>query len=387
MEPSTQRNDTNVAASALIPKVHAIRALLIAVGTGKRIDDAEAEYTQLRSEVARNLRAFGIHDPNNFVSLWDWFSYWKENGLSSYQSRRDYMNKLYKPVIEALEAAPIEKSTDSSVGKNDQTFSVRHGYVSTDAQTAITIREDAPPEVRQQVVDIMTQMGWDYDNLLGIAERIGKQSWQSSEPRQSSTSSRIQLGRLIAGWEWYLIYDFIERVYAAMGNWEVQGDGRPEPDFEERINAYFRHAGVGWQLTHGKISSRGSEAFEVAVHRALPALNETSQQTAAREIHEALADLSRRPHADLTGAIQHAMAALECVARTASGDTGTLGAILKNYPGLIPKPLDSAVEKAWGYASEKGRHIHEGNEPTRDEAELIVGIAATVATYLARKKP
>jgi hypothetical protein len=80
------------------------------------------------------------------------------------------------------------------------------------------------------------------------------------------------------------------------------------------------------------------------------------------------------------------MAALECVARTASGDADTLGAILKRNPGLIPKPLDTAVEKAWGYASEKGRHIKEGNEPTRDEAELIVGIEATVATYLSKKK-
>jgi hypothetical protein len=76
------------------------------------------------------------------------------------------------------------------------------------------------------------------------------------------------------------------------------------------------------------------------------------------------------------------------VARTACGDPSpTLGKLLERYPKLIPKPLDSAVEKAWGYASEKGRHIREGEEPSRDEAELIVGIAATVATFLSRKLP
>jgi hypothetical protein len=190
----------------------------------------------------------------------------------------------------------------------------------------------------------------------------------------------------VSKWEWFLIYDFIERLYAAMEPWEVQGDDRPEHDFEQRINAYFQYAGVGWQLQDGKITSRGSEAFEVAIHRAIPALNKTGLQTAEREIHEALADLSRRPRADLTGAIQHAMAALECVARTASGDSDTLGEILKRHPGLVPKPLDTAVEKAWGYASERARHIKEGSEPARGEAELIVGIAATVATYLSRKK-
>ena len=55
-------------------------------------------------------------------------------------------------------------------------------------------------------------------------------------------------------------------------------------------------------------------------------------------------------------------------------------------PGTIPRPLDAAVEKAWGYASERGRHLKEGNAPTHEEVELVVGIAATVATYLSRKK-
>ena len=62
----------------------------------------------------------------------------------------------------------------------------------------------------------------------------------------------------------------------------------------------------------------------------------------------ALADLSRRQKADITGAIQHAMAALECVARAVSGDSSpTLGKLLDRHPGLIPKPLDAVVEMTW----------------------------------------
>jgi hypothetical protein len=124
----------------------------------------------------------------------------------------------------------------------------------------------------------------------------------------------------------------------------------------------------------------------VILHRNASALEQTPLQTAQKEIHEAIADLSRRPAADLTGSIQHAMAALECVFRVAADDPNpTLGKLLKHHPGLIPAPLDTAIEKAWGYASNRGRHIEEGNEPTRDEAELIVGVATAVATYLARK--
>lgn len=371
----------------ILQKIHAVRALMIAVATGKRrIEEAEAEYTELRSQIAAGLRVLGISDPNCFQSLWDWFNYWKEHELATYQSRRTYMTSLFKPVIEALEAAPVEAPQKAST-KAKQIFSIRHGYANTDAQLEITIREELPQQVREMIIDIMTQLGLDYDALFDIAARTGKQSWQSSVSRQSGISSRVQLQRLVSEWDWYLVYDFVEQMYAAMENWEVQGDARPEEDFAEKINGYFRHAGVGWQLQDGKITSRGSEAFEVAVHRALPALKDGNHQTAGKEIHEALADLSRRPHADLTGAIQHAMGALECIARTATGDSkGTLGEILSRHPDLIPKPLDVAISKAWGYASERARHIREGNDPTRDEAELIVGIAATVATYLSKKK-
>lgn len=71
------------------------------------------------------------------------------------------------------------------------------------------------------------------------------------------------------------------------------------------------------------------------------------------------------------------MAALECVARDVTGDPkATLGAIIAAKPVLIPKPLDQAVEKAWGYASQYGRHLVEGGNPSIEEAELIVGISA-----------
>jgi hypothetical protein len=53
---------------------------------------------------------------------------------------------------------------------------------------------------------------------------------------------------------------------------------------------------------------------------------------------------------------------------------------------MLPPPLDKGVEKAWGYASEMGRHVREGRELEREEAELIVGIAASVSTYLTKKR-
>ena len=74
------------------------------------------------------------------------------------------------------------------------------------------------------------------------------------------------------------------------------------------------------------------------------------------------------------------------MARDVSGDAkATLGEILKKHSNLVPRPLDSALEKIWGYASNEARHVVEGREPEQAEAELLVGLAATVATYLSKK--
>lgn len=64
----------------------------------------------------------------------------------------------------------------------------------------------------------------------------------------------------------------------------------------------------------------------------------------------------------------------------------TLGQIIKRHPDLLPKPLDTALAHLWGYASNEARHVQEGREPNRQEVELLVGLAAAMASYLTRKQ-
>ena len=80
------------------------------------------------------------------------------------------------------------------------------------------------------------------------------------------------------------------------------------------------------------------------------------------------------------------MTALECTSREAAGDRqSTLGQIITRNRDLFPKPLDSALEKMWGYASETWRHLKEGNTPDRAEAELVVRVSASLSAYLASR--
>lgn len=96
--------------------------------------------------------------------------------------------------------------------------------------------------------------------------------------------------------------------------------------------------------------------------------------------------MSRRPRPDLTGAIQHSLACLECVTREFTGDKkSTLGDLMKKFPGVIPPPLDQAVIKIWGFTSEQGRHLREGQAPEYIEVELVVEVTSAISTYIGKK--
>ncbi len=134
---------------------------------------------------------------------------------------------------------------------------------------------------------------------------------------------------------WWKVYDIAERLYVEVGKGDFTGT--LQNDDERGFNSLFRERGIGWQMENGVIAVRGSEAFALATRDAVETMRGAETPTAANEIHEALTDISLRPTADATGAIQHAMAALECVARKIDGSTDTLGRIIGRL--TLPPPL------------------------------------------------
>ena len=272
-----------------------------------------------------------------------------------------------------------------SFGNRDR-FSRRHGLHASGPEPEITVRNDAPPGLREAVQVIAYETELLRPSYLRDIVCKALRALPDTENWSEYPNIQREVRYLIDGCEWFLVYDIIEAIYADL----VRRDGlRAESSanyFAEEINAYFRQNGIGWQLVDGRIEVRGSEPFGVAVVAATEALGALGKDTARTQIHEALADLSRRPKADVTGAIQHAMAAMECVARDAAGDQkATFGEIMKARPDLLPPPLDQAAAKVWGYASEMGRHLRDGREPGFDEAELAVVVASGVITYLVKR--
>jgi len=193
---------------------------------------------------------------------------------------------------------------------------------------------------------------------------------------------------LIESCEWFRVYDIAEKFYGSFWLHDSLGDFWPNRDqaekFAERLNGFFREKGIGWEMRDGRIVFRGSEVFPETTAGAVKVLEETNRPTAANEMREALKDISRRPEPDTTGAVHHAMAALEATARDVTGrPNDTLGQLVGKLD--LPKPLGPAVEKLWGFASQRARHVAEGKTVDTVEAELLVSVAGAVSSFLAKK--
>ncbi|MBF6989300.1 AbiJ-NTD4 domain-containing protein [Cupriavidus sp. IK-TO18] len=262
-------------------------------------------------------------------------------------------------------------------------FSKRYGYGANVVPAPISVREDAPHDFRGVLVDLAYESLAKPSVVREIVCRVLRVRADSNNWSEFPNIDR-EVRELLDDAPWYKVYDVAEAIYSALVH-KHRHDAAA--DFSRELNAYFVEHGIGWELHQGELRYRGPEGFEAVVKSAHAAVTRHNHRTAASELHEALNDLSRRPHPDRTGAVQHAMASLECVARDVCGSTTTLGDVIKANRDLMPRPLDVAVEKIWGFTSERGRHLVEGREPTEQEAELIVGLAAALGAYLAKLRP
>lgn len=259
-------------------------------------------------------------------------------------------------------------------------FSKRHGFSSVE-EAEISVREGAPDGFREFLIQLSYESGLKPTKLRDIVCKVLKKMPDKSNWSEYPNVAN-EVYELVSECKWYKVYDFLERI---LGDLAERSYTDVYESFQEEVNDYFIETGIGWKVVDGLVEFRGTEAFEAIVKNARMTDQDFGHITAGKELHQAISDLSRRPSPDVTGAIQHAMASLECVAREVTGDhKANLGDIMKRHGRIIPEPLDQAVIKAWGYASEHGRHIREGREPGINEAELIVGLCASLSSYLVK---
>lgn len=241
----------------------------------------------------------------------------------------------------------------------------------------ITVRYEAPDSLRYFLLSLMKQ----YAGLRKIREIVSFASYQASSPDNWSENDYMEneVKEMLGNCQWSYIYDIIEEFYKCI-------EARPKLEFSKKINGFFMANGIGWKFKDGLIIVRGNNETEELAKEALQKLSLSGMPSSLKEIKEAIQDLSKRTEPDITGAVQHSMAALECVLREITGEKKTtLGALISKYKNTFPAPLGDVVEKIWGFSSNNARHIVEGNTVAVEEAELLVNLSIVLINYLSSK--
>lgn len=263
-----------------------------------------------------------------------------------------------------------------------QYFSQRNGYISEIPE--ITIREDAPDGLRKFVVQFARSNVVSYKKLREIICNALKELPQENR-NWGNDNIKEECDSLLENCKWYKVYDVVEAIcnYLYYIGEKYSHDFSAYNQYIHSLNEYMEEKGIGWKIEEGKVIARAPEAIEKTVSFAVMNLENAAKITAKSELHKAYECLSKRPHPDVTGAIQHAVASLECVAREVCNEPNlTLGDLVKKYPLFFPEALKKVGEGIWGFASEKGRHLREGQEPELKDAFLMVGLSASMVTYL-----
>src|ERR1039457_6865618 len=157
-------------------------------------------------------------------------------------------------------------------------FPKRYGYT---GQVAITVREDAPKDLRFVFLETTRALLHEYRGEYPeteirdvVAKTLGKwidpTVWHYQEAWE-------QVEHVVYDCEWFRVYQLIESVSAYFDKTAPAATEQ----FAEQLNECFVDQGIGWQLVNGVIVTRGDEAFEGTVKTAVAVLEEDAKPTAA----------------------------------------------------------------------------------------------------------
>ena len=87
----------------LVDALEEQRNLMISVSTGgPRIQSVNKHYKDRQEIIETGLAERGTENPSPYSDLWEWYGKWSSGDLPSYQSRRNYINGLFGPLLKQL---------------------------------------------------------------------------------------------------------------------------------------------------------------------------------------------------------------------------------------------------------------------------------------------
>lgn len=98
--------------NTIIRKVNREKEILIKIGTGiLKIQDVNEKYKSEHQHLNSLLKKICLSNPNTYEDLWDWYNDYTEKKLSTYQSRRIYVNNLYSEIINILVKSKVQDNS------------------------------------------------------------------------------------------------------------------------------------------------------------------------------------------------------------------------------------------------------------------------------------
>jgi hypothetical protein len=171
-----------------------------------------------------------------------------------------------------------------------QPFSKRHGF--SGGPKEITVREDAPQNLRYFVLQTAADLGWRPSFLRQVLCRVLRVPPDPNSEKEypnawGDPNVWEEVQALIYGCDWYKVYDIIEEIYRRFAASDENSGEENARVFAEEVNHFFAEEGIGWQLVNGQILTRGTEAFETMVAEAASLLETSERRTAMKHLHEA----------------------------------------------------------------------------------------------------
>ncbi|MFH1639482.1 MAG: hypothetical protein ABIB93_04115 [Chloroflexota bacterium] len=204
----------------------------------------------------------------------------------------------------------------------------------------------------------------------------------------TDTYAHLQTIELIKSCEWWQFYDICEIIFTTM----VSQKSLFTAQFSSYLNQLFADEFLGFRFNEGKIEKVGSGFIDVRIQEARYLLKETEFKGADVQFEKALKALNVRPNSDVENCVKDAVSAIESVGRIITkDDKALLSDIVKDLAkkGIIPKPLDEAIQKVYAYRGNEPGVAHGlvgESKVTIDEAEFILAMSAAIIIYLVKKR-
>jgi len=190
---------------------------------------------------------------------------------------------------------------------------------------------------------------------------------------------------LIMGCEWWQFHDICEVACASLS---IEG---VRAQLCAKINQLFAEEWLGFEFRNGLVEKIGVGFIDAQVKEARYLLKEPQFKGADEHFEKALKAINIRPDPDVENCIKDAVSAIESVGRIlVSDEKHLLSDIIRDMSkeGIIPKPLDEAIQKVYAYRGNEPGVAHGlvgDSKVTVDEAEFVLAMSAAIIIYLVNK--